>query len=103
MAFGMQILTSDGYQNILDIRTARVYGSYAQTNHTGSLYLPGYTQVNNSGHITVQVNDNKSIPSYYWTESTKTLTWAPPGGGIYGITWAPYVSTNFVFVALSFS
>ena len=97
MAYGVQIRTTQGLEDVSGIEVARFVHSFQTTATSGSQVVSNFSDANGLGHISVVSIDKKAPPQFSWNEGTKTLTWSAPAvnGSIPNI---PNQSTNFRFI-----
>lgn len=101
MAYGMQLRTTQGLEDVAIIDVARFVYSFQTTATSGSQVVSNFSTVGGLGHISVVSIDKKAPPQFSWNEGTKTIAWQAPAvnGNIPNI---PNQSTNFRFIFLRF-
>ena len=72
MAYGMEILTTEGFKSVLDLRSLREVYRDTKTTSTGSQVIPGGATSSNS-LISIVTNDGFDPPQFSWSGST--LSW----------------------------
>ncbi len=72
MAYGMEILTTEGFKNVSDLRSLREVYRDTKTTSTGSQAIPGGATSSNS-LISIVTNDGFDPPQFSWSGST--LSW----------------------------
>jgi hypothetical protein len=78
MAFGLQILTTDGLVNVVDLRAARLFFSQDLTSQSGTIVVNGFNEAN--GFIFLRPNDSNLVASWTWNNSSKVFSWSPYSG-----------------------
>lgn len=73
MAFGMEILTTEGFKSVSNLRTLREVYRDTKTTSTGSQAIPGGADSTNS-LISFVTNDGLDPPQFSWSGST--LSWS---------------------------
>lgn len=79
MAYGIEILTTEGYQNTAGMRTVRFVASYSKTGSSGTQILNGYDS--NNGSIFVRATDGKFPPVWDYNNTTKVFSWNNSNAG----------------------
>lgn len=94
MAYGMQITTTDGLQNVRDIRTTRLVYSETLTGSSGSTTLTGFDV--DGGFISFQALNGQGLATQnFYNNTSKVFSWN-------NISGAPNAPTSFLLLAFRF-
>lgn len=77
MSFGLQIQTTDGLVNVVDLRAARLLFTANLTTTSGSITVSSFSQAN--GFIYLRANSG-FVATWSWDEGSKVFSWSPPSG-----------------------
>lgn len=73
MAYGLEILSTEGLVDVVTFRAARLYSSITLTTTSGSTAVSGFNS--NDGFVYLRSNNSDIVANWSWNNSSGVLTW----------------------------
>lgn len=74
MAYGFEISTTSGVENVFGVNSGRVVKLLSITSKSGSVVVPEF-DINKGDFFAYQVVGAQSMQPFSWNQATKTISW----------------------------
>jgi len=74
MAYGIQINTSTGYQNVLGVNSGRIVKLLTVSSKSGSAVVPEFDSAKGD-YFAYQTVGAQSMQPFLWNQATSTISW----------------------------